>query len=751
MKYLSILYLEDHDVDVELVRSNLEAKGIEFDLQHVETRAEFVVAQKKGPVLSDDEGQFDIILTDYALPSFDGVSALKLAAEMCPGTPVIMVSGQIGEETAIEIIKKGATDYVLKQRMERLVPTVKRALKEAEELRARTRAEKALRESEEKFRTIFDSVNDAVFIHDVKTGAILDANSKMCEMYGYSREEVDQLEMQALSSGEVPYARQDALEWIKKAVVGKPQVFEWMAKHKSGHLFWVEVSMKTSVMALIGLATLFLGLILMFVLPGSRIISYGLLAIGGALAAIATSLDIKRLKRAIQSGRGRFSVGTSLSIVLFLGIVLLANAISVSQNKRIDFTGLEQFTLTSQTKKVLADLRTQVEIVSFFSPSVPPQVRNYAHDLLMEYQVYSDFLTIRETDPDIQPDEARRFGLDRSAALLGAVIFRGASGQRQILSPQISAEAEHAFTSALLEVSGGKQKHIYFLKGHGEHDLDRGYKNVADGLKDNLFSVSDINLSVTPAIPEDASAIVIAGPGEPLASAELDILKSFLKDDGRMLVLLDPDPPQSYRELLSDWWIEIDDGYMIEPSAYVVPYRSNPLVTRDRNSLQLNEIFFIGATAVIPTQNHPNTIEVSALAWTTRDAWLEKREEDAAEAVFDPDLDRMGPRAFGILIFEQAEPGEEQFQGTRIVAIGDSDFATDNNFHNGGNSALFLSMVSWLTEGEDIINIDRKVLVTRRLILNPEQARFLHLSSIGLLPLALLIGAVVVWWRRRRS
>jgi PAS domain S-box-containing protein len=114
----------------------------------------------------------------------------------------------------------------------------------------RKQADEALRESEERFRTIFDSINDAVFIHDIETGAILDVNSTMCEMYGYSQEEVDQLDIQALSSGEVPYTQQDALEWNKKAAMGEAQVFEWMAKHKSGHLFWVEVSMKKAVVGL---------------------------------------------------------------------------------------------------------------------------------------------------------------------------------------------------------------------------------------------------------------------------------------------------------------------------------------------------------------------------------------------------------------------------------------------------------------------------------------------------------------------
>jgi ABC-type uncharacterized transport system involved in gliding motility auxiliary subunit len=84
-----------------------------------------------------------------------------------------------------------------------------------------------------------------------------------------------------------------------------------------------------------------------------------------------------------------------------------------------------------------------------------------------------------------------------------------------------------------------------------------------------------------------------------------------------------------------------------------------------------------------------------------------------------------------------------------MVLIGDSDFATDAHFRNGNNSDLFLTAVNWLTAGEEIISVDRKALVTRRLLLNPEQERFLRVSSIGLLPLLLLIAGVYSWWRRR--
>ena len=105
------------------------------------------------------------------------------------------------------------------------------------------KSHRALYESEERFRTIFNAVNDAIFVHDLDTGAILYVNSGMCEMYGYSREEACRLDVEALSLGESPYSQQEALIWIKKAK-GEPQIFEWRAKRKSGDLFWVEVTMR---------------------------------------------------------------------------------------------------------------------------------------------------------------------------------------------------------------------------------------------------------------------------------------------------------------------------------------------------------------------------------------------------------------------------------------------------------------------------------------------------------------------------
>src|ERR1019366_2483936 len=96
------------------------------------------------------------------------------------------------------------------------------------------------------YRAIFDSANDAIFVHDLQTGAILDINHKMTEMYGYTIEEARQLDVEVLSAGTPPYTQQEALQWLKKTLDGEPQLFEWLAKDKAGRLFWVEGNTKRS-------------------------------------------------------------------------------------------------------------------------------------------------------------------------------------------------------------------------------------------------------------------------------------------------------------------------------------------------------------------------------------------------------------------------------------------------------------------------------------------------------------------------
>jgi PAS domain S-box-containing protein len=151
-KEIRILHLEDSPRDAALIRSKLVAGGLACEFTVVDGEPEFAAALAGK--------SWDLILCDNNISDYDGLSALKLAKEKQPATPLIMVSGSLGEEEAVQRLQLGATDYILKQRLERLVPAVQRALHEAEELRNRQRAEAALRESEERFRNLAENSDE---------------------------------------------------------------------------------------------------------------------------------------------------------------------------------------------------------------------------------------------------------------------------------------------------------------------------------------------------------------------------------------------------------------------------------------------------------------------------------------------------------------------------------------------------------------------------------------------------------------
>jgi len=180
-KALRVLNLEDSLLEAELVHATLKNGGIECEIFRVQTRADFAAA------LESDE--FDLILAEYSLPAFDGLSALKVAQEIRPEAPFVLVSGMVGEEMAIEALKNGATDYVLKNGLERLVPAVQRALREAEERAKRKRAEEALQYQLGLTRTITDNAADSLFLWDTE-GRVTFINPAAEETFGWRQEEL---------------------------------------------------------------------------------------------------------------------------------------------------------------------------------------------------------------------------------------------------------------------------------------------------------------------------------------------------------------------------------------------------------------------------------------------------------------------------------------------------------------------------------------------------------------------------------
>ncbi|MEW6209387.1 MAG: response regulator [Acidobacteriota bacterium] len=178
---LYILFLEDNLLDVELEVAALEEEGIKCVWERVDESEAF---------LREIEKPYDLIIADHNLPTFDGITAVRLLRQRGIDTPLIFVSGTVGEETAIESLKAGATDYVLKERLSRLGPVARRALREYKEQIILKQTQEALIESELKGRSIFEGALDAIVIIDPASGQIIEMNPATARILGYRRAEL---------------------------------------------------------------------------------------------------------------------------------------------------------------------------------------------------------------------------------------------------------------------------------------------------------------------------------------------------------------------------------------------------------------------------------------------------------------------------------------------------------------------------------------------------------------------------------
>lgn len=227
---LRILHLEDDVYDAQLVETTLRDAGMACEFKRIQDRAELVAAL--------DDPAWDMILADYALPSFDGLSALKMVCETLPATPFVFVTGVMGEDRAVETLKLGATDYVLKDHLSKLPAAVHRALQEAAERHKRRQAEDSLRASEQRYRRLMER-NAAGVICGALDGRILECNDALACMLGYQ----SRRELQASHTAELYFSPADCESFFSRLQEEKTLTGEEIClKRKDGSPVWALVN-----------------------------------------------------------------------------------------------------------------------------------------------------------------------------------------------------------------------------------------------------------------------------------------------------------------------------------------------------------------------------------------------------------------------------------------------------------------------------------------------------------------------------
>jgi PAS domain S-box-containing protein len=233
---LRLLYVEDEPGEVEIALRELEKSKIEFEVETVATREDFARILR--------EKAFDIILSDYRLPGWTGMDAFTLIKEHGLDTPFVLVTGTLGEELAIECIKHGVTDYVLKEQLARLPMAVRHALDARLMREAEVRAVEALRESEERYRILVENAPEAIVVLDVAKGKFVDCNENALRMFQISREKLLRSGPEELSPPQQPNGRPSGAasrERVEKALAGETPSFEWVCRNSNGADFDCEV------------------------------------------------------------------------------------------------------------------------------------------------------------------------------------------------------------------------------------------------------------------------------------------------------------------------------------------------------------------------------------------------------------------------------------------------------------------------------------------------------------------------------
>jgi two-component system cell cycle sensor histidine kinase/response regulator CckA len=223
---LRVVIVEDRAEEAELAERELGRGGVAFDPLRVDTREAFVEAL--------DQFRPDVILCDYALPAFTGMEALEIANRLAPWTPFLVVTGFLDDSQAVSVLTAGADDFILKDRMARLGPAVRTALENRRIRRENATALQALRDSEERYRRLFELESDAIVLVDNETGEVLEVNGAATTLYGYSRDEWLHMNHTDVSA-EPDRTRQAAVEGATRIPV------RWHRK-RDGTVFPVEIT-----------------------------------------------------------------------------------------------------------------------------------------------------------------------------------------------------------------------------------------------------------------------------------------------------------------------------------------------------------------------------------------------------------------------------------------------------------------------------------------------------------------------------
>ncbi len=442
-----------------------------------------------------------------------------------------------------------------------------------------------------------------------------------------------------------------------------------------------------------------------------------------------------------------------LMILVVLGILVAIEALSMNHHWRLDLTKSRRYSLAPQTFKVLEKLSEPVKAYAFFQEGDASKAS--AEELLKLYNYHSKSFTWEFVDPDRFPLKAQNYKVTSYNTI---VLEQGERFEK------IAMAEEERITNALVKLTHKVKPIVYFLQGHGEHGLDNaqkdGYTEAKKAMENENYEVKPLVLAREPGVPEDATVLLIAGPQKNLQEEEWKAVKAYLDGGGRLLVLADPQAAPGMEEFLKPYGIELAEDVIVDRASrllggdYLVPpilqYEFHTITKDLRQSGYL--VYLPLARSVGAAEKPPEGVSAEVLARTGPESWGERDLErlKRGEAEKSPD-DIQGPVPVAVAAKIQVKEGKKK--EARLVAVGDSDFVVNSYIdpNRSANQDLFLNIVNWLAEVEDLISIRAKSAPSRPLMLGPSEMAIILLVVVVAFPLSILGVGLGILWRRRRK
>ena len=453
----------------------------------------------------------------------------------------------------------------------------------------------------------------------------------------------------------------------------------------------------------------------------------------------------------VKTRQTKYAAYATTYIIIILAVLVVANFLANRYNKSFDATANKRYSLSDQTKKIARDLKQDVTIQYFDKPSGMPAGK----DLLERYAMLSPKIHIEYVDYMKKPQLARAANVTREGE---AIVSNG------VKMEEAKTFDEEGITGAMIRMLKGGARTVCVVSGSGEHRLEdagaEGMSEFQTAVQKDNYKVKSVSLLEKAEVPADCTALVIAGPSGDYVQPQVDAIKKYVEGGGRALIMLDPPLKVGRREigdndallnLLQSWGVTADKDLILDENPVnqlVGVGPETPLVTSYESHPIVNDL--TGTATGFPisrslqSKNGDKTT-VTKLFSTSKNSFATTT-LNAPEIRIDPNKDKQGP--FTLAAAGTYNTGKENSQG-RFVVVGNSRWAANNFIRFNGNRNLLLNMLNWLSSDEDLISIRPKEPEDRRI--NLTRAQFLMLRTVAqfMLPLIVIIGGVMVWWKRR--